>query len=49
MVPVGYVFGVLREGGAPALMVAVGIGCVAATLSLGARFRVVSRRAIAPA
>ena len=48
MVPIGYVFGVLREGGAPALMAAVGVGCVAAALSLAARFRVVSRRAIAP-
>lgn len=47
MVPFGYVFGVLRDGGAPALMIAVVVGCVAATLALAARFRAISRRAIA--
>lgn len=46
MVPIGYVFGVLRGGGAPALMTAVGIGSAAAAVMLAVRFRAISRRAI---
>ncbi len=49
MVPLGYLLGVAWGGGTPALMVATGIGCLAASLSLAARFHVVSGRAIARA
>ena len=49
MAPLGYYLGVMRTGGAPALMVAVMIGGITATLTLGLRFHVVSRRAIARA
>ncbi|MFQ5958181.1 MAG: MATE family efflux transporter [Alphaproteobacteria bacterium] len=49
MVPAGYLLGVARAGGAPALMVAVGVGCAAAVVSLALRFHVVSRRAVARA
>jgi MATE family multidrug resistance protein len=38
--------GVARGGGAPALMVATGVGCLVATMALAVRFHVVSRRAI---
>ncbi len=47
MVPTGYLLGVVREGGAPALMAAVGVGCGAAVVALALRFHVVSRRAVA--
>ncbi|NIR30949.1 MAG: MATE family efflux transporter [Gammaproteobacteria bacterium] len=43
MTPLGYVLGVRWEGGAPALMTSVMVGCIAATLLLGARFRAVTR------
>ena len=48
MVPCGYYLGV-RGGGAPALMQAILIGCVLASLLLGWRFHAVSRRAVARA
>ena len=47
MVPCGYYLGVVRGGGAPALMQSILIGCVLASLLLGWRFHVVSRRAVA--
>ncbi|MFQ5784317.1 MAG: MATE family efflux transporter [Alphaproteobacteria bacterium] len=47
MVPLGYVMGVERGGGAPALMVSVGVGCATAVTLLGLRFHLVSRRAVA--
>jgi len=46
MVPLGYVTGVRWDGGAPALMRAVMVGCIAAALLLGARFHTVSREAV---
>ncbi len=46
MVPCGYYLGVVRGGGAPALMQAILVGCVLASLLLGWRFHVVSRRAV---
>ncbi len=47
MVPLGHYLGVVRGGGAPALMQSIFIGCVLASLLLGWRFHVVSRRAVA--
>jgi MATE family multidrug resistance protein len=47
MVPCGYYLGVVRGGGAPALMQSILLGCVLASLLLGWRFHVVSRRAVA--
>jgi MATE family multidrug resistance protein len=44
MVPAGYVMGVLRGGGAPALTASVLIGTLVASLLLGLRFRRVCRR-----
>jgi len=44
MVPYGYYLGVVRGGGAPALMQAILVGCVAASVLLGWRFHTVSRR-----
>lgn len=49
MVPCGYYLGVVRGGGAPALMQAIIIGTALATLLLGWRFHVVSRRTVATA
>ncbi len=49
MAPLGYHLGVRLEGGAPALMAAVFVGCVTAVLLLAARFHVVSGRAVARA
>jgi MATE family multidrug resistance protein len=49
MVPIGYYLGVVRGGGAPALMQAIAIGCVLATSLLAWRFHAVSRRAVARA
>ena len=49
MAPLGYLLGVAWQGGAPALMTAVGVGCAAAAALLAARFHVVSRRAVARA
>jgi len=49
MVPCGYYLGVVRGGGAPALMQAIVIGCLLAALLLGWRFHIVSRRAVARA
>lgn len=46
MVPLGYALGVRGGGGAQSLMMAVVFGCVFATVSLGVRFHVVSRRAV---
>lgn len=46
MVPCGYYLGVVRGGGAPALMQAIFIGCVLASVLLGWRFHAVSRRAV---
>ena len=46
MAPLGYLLGVSWRGGAPALMAATGIGCLAAAVLLAARFHVVSRRSI---
>lgn len=46
MVPVGYYLGVKLGGGAPALMQAIIIGTVLATLLLGWRFHRVSRRGV---
>jgi MATE family multidrug resistance protein len=46
MVPLGYALGVSAGGGAQALMVAVVVGCIFATVSLALRFHVVSRRAV---
>ncbi len=45
MVPASYWLGVVRGGGAPALMVGVGLGCVVAAVLLSARFRTAVRRA----
>lgn len=47
MIPLAYVLGVVEEGGAPVLMIAVSIGCFTAALLLAVRFRVVARRAVA--
>lgn len=44
MVPAGWVLGVVRGGGGPALMLAVLMGTVVATVLLGLRFRGVCRR-----
>jgi len=49
MVPCGYYLGIVRGGGAPALMQAIIIGCVFASLLLGWRFHAVSQRAVARA
>jgi MATE family multidrug resistance protein len=49
MVPCGYYLGVMRGGGAPALMQAILIGTALASLLLGWRFHAVSRRAITKA
>jgi len=49
MVPCGYYLGVVRGGGAPALMTAILIGTALACLLLGMRFHNVSRRAVANA
>ncbi len=49
MVPCGYYLGVVRGGGGPAFMQAIFIGCVCASLLLGWRFHVVSKRAVARA
>jgi len=49
MVPCGYYLGVIRGGGAPALMQATIIGAALASLLLGWRFHAVSRRTIAKA
>ena len=49
MVPCGYYLGVVRGGGAPALMQSILVGCVLASLLLAWRFHVVSRRALARA
>lgn len=49
MVPCGYYLGIMRGGGAPALMQAIIIGAALASLLLGWRFHVVSRRTIAKA
>ena len=49
MVPLGYVLGVAWAAGAPAMMWAVGIGCVVAAVSLGLRFLTISRRAVSRA
>jgi MATE family multidrug resistance protein len=49
MVPCGYYLSIVRGGGAPALMQAIIIGCVCASLLLGWRFHVVSKRAVARA
>ena len=46
MVPLGYYLGVVRLGGAPALMIAVLAGVIVAALMLGLRFHFVSRRAV---
>ena len=46
MVPLGYYLGVVRLGGAPALMIAVLAGVIIAALMLGLRFHFVSRRAV---
>ncbi len=46
MVPCGYYLGVARGGGAPALMQAIIVGCMLASLLLGWRFHTVSRRAV---
>ena len=46
MVPLGYVLAVVYDGGAPALMGAVGIGVALATLLLGARFEWIFRKRI---
>ena len=49
MVPCGYYLGVKLGGGAPALMQAIIIGTVLATLLLGWRFHQVSRRGVSRA
>ena len=49
MVPCGYYLGVVRGGGAPALMMAIIVGTTLACTLLGARFHAVSRRAVARA
>ena len=49
MVPCGYYLGVVRGGGAPALMLAVLAGTSLATALLGLRFHVVSQRSVARA
>lgn len=49
MVPCGYYLGVVRDGGAPALMQAIFIGCLLASMLLAWRFHIVSRRAVARA
>jgi MATE family multidrug resistance protein len=46
MVPCGYYLGVTRGGGAPALMQAIFIGCLLASLLLGWRFHAVSKGAV---
>jgi MATE family multidrug resistance protein len=46
MVPCGYYLGIVRSGGAPALMQAIIIGTALASVLLGWRFHVVSRRAV---
>ena len=46
MVPCGYYLGVTRDGGAPALMQAILIGCLLASLLMGWRFHIVARRAV---
>ncbi len=46
MVPLGYVMGVRQGGGAPALMVAVGVGSAIAVVLLALRFHLVSKRAV---
>ena len=46
MVPYGYYLGVVRGGGAPALMQAILVGCVVASFLLGWRFHTISRRAV---
>ena len=45
MVPLGHWLGVARGGGAPALIIAIGVGCVVAAIALTLRFRVAVRRA----
>lgn len=49
MVPCGYYLGITRGGGAPALMQAILIGCVLASLLLGWRFHAVSKHHVARA
>ena len=49
MVPCGYYLGVVRGGGAPAIMQGVLVGCVLASVLLSWRFLAVTRRAIAAA
>jgi Na+-driven multidrug efflux pump len=44
MVPAGYLLGVRLGGGAPALVVAIFLGTVCASVLLGLRFRSVCRR-----
>jgi MATE family multidrug resistance protein len=44
MVPAGYLLGVTLGGGAPALVVAIFLGTVCASVLLGLRFRSVCRR-----
>ena len=44
MVPAGYLLGVVFGGGAPALMLAIFLGTVCASVLLGLRFRAVCRR-----
>ncbi len=44
MTPLGYILGVRWEGGAPALMFSVMVGCIVATVLLGARFRALTRQ-----
>ncbi len=44
MVPIGYIFGVVYAGGAPALMGSVGIGALVASLLLGIRFEWIFRK-----
>lgn len=44
MVPAGYLLGVTLGGGAPALVVAIFLGTVCASVLLGLRFRTVCRR-----
>ena len=49
MVPCGYYLGVTLGGGAPALMQAIIIGTVLASLLLGWRFNRVSQRGVSRA
>jgi MATE family multidrug resistance protein len=46
MVPFGYYLGVTRDGGAPALMQGILIGCLVASVLMGWRFHVVSESAV---